>query len=203
MTPRLLKRCRRFLEPFISSKIVAAGILTRIPNLLVSLQSKFGGMELNPLAVRYELSCWAHSLHFTEKYFFKTLLKLCGVSREDFETGKCDEEGKRSMIEKIHHACKSHFHSILALTCCNCTPVRHAVGGHVDVFAKKKPSLENRLVFAIRPCVGEMKKPHEPRGHGRGGVPNRFVFCVPDWAQTRRNRIDVWGHPRNQHIPGA
>ena len=107
MTPKLLKRYRRFLEPFISSKILAAGILMRIPNLLVSLQSKFGEMELNPLAVRHELSCWAHSLHFTEKHFFKTLLKLCGVSREDFETGKCDEERNRSMIEKIHHACKS------------------------------------------------------------------------------------------------
>ena len=155
------------------------------------------------MAVWCKLSCWAHSLHFTEKHFFKTVLRMCGIARGDFVSGNCNKEANGEMIRTIDHACKSHFHSVLAVTCHNHTLVRHAVGGHVDVFAKKKPSLENRLVFAIRPCVGEMKNPHEPRGHGRGGVPNRFVFCILDLAQTRRSRIEVLGHPRNQHIPGA
>ena len=155
------------------------------------------------MAVRYELSCWAHSHHFTEKHFFETVLRMCGIARGDFVSGNYDKEANGEMIRKIDHACKSHFHSILALTCYNCTLVRHAVGGHVDVFAEAKPSLENRLVFAILPCVGEMKKPNEPREWGRGGIANGFSFCVLDWARTGRNGIEVWGHPRNQHIPGA
>ena len=164
-----------FLYYFLMSKILASKILISLSDLIKTPHcSRFAQMKVNPKAVSYELFCWQRTIYHTEKHFKENKQKL----------------GLQALI----HDCKNCFHMFLSSTFLNFTLVMHAVLGHLDVFADKLPSLENRIVFGIDSKDGS---------YGRGGIPGKFVFCILDWNAKRQARIAVWTDPANEHVPHA
>ena len=81
----------------------------------------------------------------------------------------------------------------------------HPVGLHQDIFADNASSLENRLVFGIDQAIDVAQLGGFRKGEipvlGRGGIEGKFCFAILDWSSKGRCSIDVWTHPRNQHIP--
>ena len=90
-------------------------------------------------------------------------METCGELKELRKNGLTDGLDGETLFCK-HHGAKMR-----------CTPVQHAVGMHVDVFSGGRPSLENRMCFAIKRGKGD------DSGRGTGLGLEKFGFAVLDW----------------------
>ena len=176
MKQEMLEKYDKFLVPFFSSKILASNILLSLPQVICKSSSchRFAMMKINEDAVRHELHCHQRTIHHTKKHYHQ-LLK------------------ERSLVnhKSITDECRLYFYNFLSSTFINCTLVLHPVGMHVDNFADKKPSLENRLVFLIK---------REDQDEGRGGF-DGFSFCLLDWNARNQRKTNKWTDPKNDDNP--
>ena len=85
------------------------------------------------------------------------------------------------------------------------TLVCHSVGMHLDVFAKKLASLENKVCFKIH--CRSLSQPilinNHPHGRGGGSTSSHFVFALLDWSGGSRSKRLVWTDPANAHLDHA
>jgi hypothetical protein len=68
------------------------------------------------------------------------------------------------------------------------TLVAYPVGYHIDVFADKEPSLENRICFVYTNRCQAGSGPALGRGGAGAG---KFCWALLDWPQKRANRRNV------------
>ena len=190
MNEVILKRYKKFLIPFCSSKILASKILLLLPNILVESSPchRFAQMKINEDAVAYEMHCQERTLCHTKIHFHKLLMERCGVKNID---QNFDCEKNRNVLRSIDDECRLHFCNFLTSTFINFTLVMHPVGMHVDNFADQKPSLENRLVFLIK---------RKDNDGGRGGF-DGHSFCLLDWNSRNQSKTNKWTDPKNDDNP--
>ena len=83
--------------------------------------------------------------------------------------------------------------------------VVHSVGFHLDSFADKCPSLENKFCVELLQDQINQKMLTNTHPHGRGGgsTGKHFVFGLLDWTGGQRDRRRVWTDPANAHLDHA
>jgi len=112
-----------------------------------------------------------------------------------------DGERLRLKINRITSESTDYFYQFLSSTFLNFTAVTHPTGGHLDVFANKFESLENRITFGFDfSCVN--LDPME-KIYGRGGMGSQYVFAILDWSSKGMNNVNLWVDQEFQHIPAS
>jgi hypothetical protein len=108
-------------------------------------------------------------------------------------------------IKVSHEDCKTYFYQFYATNYVNFTLVMHPVGRHMDVFADKQPSLENRVCFCFPlDKFGKTNVKNTGYRYGQGGCGlNQFCFALLDWTSENKKCIRCWTHGDNAHIPGS
>ena len=174
----------KFLQNFISTKPLAAAILTEIQST-IGKHPDLPKLKICTIAVKQELQNAQ-----TARRFVKTFVKNYNSTKTSKQWYKRHEE---SLL----------FYTFYAIHFLNFTLVMHPVGGHLDTFADDEPSLENRVCFSFNLNQdGRTGIPHTGYRYGRGGAGmNKFCFALLDWGGYKRQRKRAWTHEDNAHLP--
>lgn len=183
MTEELMEKYH-FLHDFIATKPLAAAIFTEIESMIGNYPN-LPQLKICTIAVKHELQNAEIARHFV-----KTFIKKYNRRKASKERYKRHEH---SLL----------FYRFYAIHFLNFTLVMHPVGGHLDVFADKQPSLENRVCFSFDlDQNGRTGIQHTGYRYGRGGAGmNKFCFALLDWGGYKRQRSRAWIHEDNAHLP--
>lgn len=180
----------KVLPEFISIKPISALIIESIKSRLTECHD-FGDVSITPQAVAAELMNIAETQGVLECHMsgsMETLpLDLKKVSKQ--------MKGSRWLL----------FYSIYNRDHVKFTLVLHPVGFHLDSFAQKCASLENKFCVEMLSVRIQQKMLINTHPHGRGGgsTPFHFVYGLLDWRSGQRNRRRVWTDPANAHLANA
>ena len=137
------------------------------------------------------------------RQFFKKLKDECRVEKDAYLRGDFDGHALRLDIKKLVDASTHYFYRFLSSTYLHFTLVTHPVGGHIDVFADRLPSLENRIIFGFD-CGSNISKLKScETKYGRGGLTNKYTFAILDWSSKNRSNVRWWTHKELQSLPGS
>ena len=171
------------LRDFASIRPMAALVLEAVRRNIKQTKPKIPIHTVCPIAVEQELKYIEHARHFLKEV----------ISHHEKKYGH----------KWTHEQLLILFYEFYAENFQNYSLVMHAVGGHLDVFADGKPSLETRICFSFSlDKVGNTNVWNTGCGNGRGGAGiGKFCFALLDWEAPSRNRRNVWTDPQNSHLP--
>ena len=182
MHPKLLQKYE-CLRDFASVRPMGALVLEKIEQHIQQNRTNVPVKNVCPIAMKQELTYIDNARHFLK----------------DIMSHHEKKQGKKLTYEELILL----FYEFYAENFQNYTLVMHAVGGHLDVFADGKPSLETRICFSFLLDKFENTSVwNSGSGNGRGGAGmDKFCFALIHWEAPSHNRRNTWTDPRNTHLP--
>jgi hypothetical protein len=179
-----------FISEFISIKPITALIINALQDRM--LKKPGFNVQITPQAVRAELLNIAETRQVIQ----------CSHSGNGDELPLDLEKAPTQLMKKNPFLA---FYTVYNRDHVKFTLVCHPVGLHLDTFADKMPSLENKVCFEIpkRRVPQTTLISNHPHGRGGGSSPSQFVFGLLDWSGGQRSRRRVWTDPANSHLDHA